>query len=47
VEIARGDDGASLSVDLVQVVLRRRNIDVLYPIASGVDKRIGENLLCR
>ena len=44
-QVARCNNNASLCVHLVDVVLRGRNVHVLYPVAASIDKRQGEDLL--
>jgi hypothetical protein len=43
--VSRGNNISSLRIDLVEVVLCSRNINILDAIAQGIDKRLREDLL--
>jgi hypothetical protein len=45
VHVSRGNDISSLCIDLVEVVLRCCNVNVLNTVTQSIDKRLREDLL--
>lgn len=43
-QISRSDYGSRLRIELVDVVLRRRNVHILHTVRSCEDKRLREDL---